>query len=160
MTIDLAGPGTPTSVTQSRGGRGWLRLAVWPREGGDRNRSPARAHSQPEQAGLQNPGGPLGGTLLAAGRLRDQPDSGDASGPVWPPSSLAAPLYSCAISCNSLSSLILFIESSLSVLVNLAHVLPINSSSVSLMASVSLSALVSGASLLWALFVLFWLLEA
>lgn len=92
MTIDLAGPGTPTSVTQSRGVRGWLRLAVWPREGGDRNRSPARAHSQPEQAGLQNPGGPLGGTLLAAGRLRDQPDSGDASGPVWPSSSLAASL--------------------------------------------------------------------
>ena len=72
---------------------------------------------------------------------------------------VCGPLYSCAISCNSLSSLILFIESSLSVLVNLAHVLPINSSSVSLMASVSLSALVSGASLLWALFVLFWLLE-
>ena len=86
----LGRPWTPTSITQSRGARGWLWIAVPPREGGNRNWSPARAHSQPEQAGLQNPGGPLGRTLLGTGRLRDQADSGDASGPVWPVTSLTA----------------------------------------------------------------------
>ena len=34
MTINLAGPGTPTSITQSRGARGWLWLAVLPRREG------------------------------------------------------------------------------------------------------------------------------
>ena len=36
------------------------------------------------------PRGPLGRTLLGTGRPRDHPDSGDASGPVWPVSSLTA----------------------------------------------------------------------
>ena len=51
---------------------------------------PSQSPLRPEQAGPPNPGGLLGRTLLGTGRPRDHPDSGDASGPVWPVSSLTA----------------------------------------------------------------------
>lgn len=86
----LGWPWNPHLHHTEQGGKGVALASSAAKEGGNRNWYPARAHSQPEQAGLQNPGGPLGRTLLGTGRLRDQPDSGDASGPVWPVSSLTA----------------------------------------------------------------------
>ena len=57
----------PPPPSHRAGGREWLQLAVQPREGGNRNQSPARAHPQPEQAGPQNPGVPWAGHCWAQG---------------------------------------------------------------------------------------------